>query len=110
MDVSLASSMVYLSSCSAYSASSYSYPEIRGALNFKSCGCTASAPYTMNKGVYWVEVFGVVRKLHSTAGSSSTQLHVACSSGARSRFFIPPHTRSFAFSTWPLDCECAADV
>src|SRR3954471_24459443 len=49
MVVSLASSMVSLSSCSAYSASSSSYPEIRGAPNFKSCGSTASAPYTMKK-------------------------------------------------------------
>jgi hypothetical protein len=108
--VSLASSAVSLSSCNASSASSSSYPVTRGAPNLRSCGSTASAPYTMKKGVYWVAVFGVVRRLHSTAGSSSTQLPAACSSGARSRFLIPPHTRPFAFSTWPLDCGCATDA
>src|ERR1041385_766256 len=110
MVVSLASSAVSLSSCSACSASSSSYPEIRGAPNFRSCGSTASAPYTTKKGVYWVEALGVVRKLHRTAGSSSTQLPAVCSNGARSRFFIPPHTKPFAFSTWLLDCGCATDV
>ena len=44
----------------------------------------------MKNGVNWVAVFGVVRRLHSTAGSSSTQLPTACSSGARSRFLSPP--------------------
>src|SRR3954465_1948845 len=67
MVVSLASSAVYLSSCSDSSASSSSYLEIQGAPNFRSCGSTDSAPYTMKKGVYWVEAFGLVRKLHSTA-------------------------------------------
>src|ERR1041385_6835926 len=110
MAVSRASSVVSLSFCSASSASFSSYPEIRGAPNLKSCGSPASAPYTKKKGVYWVELFGVVRRLHSTAESSSTQLPAACSSGARSRFFIPPHTRQVAFSTWPLDCGCATDA
>src|SRR4051812_9330259 len=108
--VSHASSTVSLSSCSASSASSSSYPDIRGAPDLRSCGSTASAPYTMKKGVYWVAVFGVVRRLHNTAGSSSTQLPAACSSGARSCFFSPPHTRPFAFSTWPLDCGCTTCI
>ena len=110
MVVSRASFSMSLLSCSDSSASSSSYPEIMGAPNFKSCDSTASAPYTKKKGVYWVELFGVVRRLHRTAGSSSIQFPAACSSGARSHFFIPLHTRPLAFSTWSLDCGCATDA
>src|SRR3954470_6885364 len=43
----------------------------RGESNSISEGTIASAPYTRKKGVNPVERFGVVRKLHSTAGNSS---------------------------------------
>ena len=63
------SSSVSTSSSSASSASDSSYATTRGASNLTSQGRTASAPYTMKNGVYWVDLFGVVRRLHSTLGN-----------------------------------------
>ena len=42
-----------------------------------SIGKTASHPYTKEKGVYPVDVLGVVRFPHKTDGSSSTYLPFA---------------------------------
>ena len=57
--------------------------------------------------MYWVDLLGVVRRLHKTEGSSSTQAPAARLSGAKRRFLMRLHTRPFAFSTCPLDCGCA---
>ena len=57
-----------------------------------------------------VDLLGVVRKLHSTDGSSSTQAPAARLSGTRRRFLRPLHTRPFAFSTCPLDCGCTTEA
>ena len=65
-----------------------------------------SAPYTMKNGLYWVDLFGVVRRLQSTDGSSSTQAPAARLSGTRRHFLMPLQTRPLAFSTCPLDCGC----
>ena len=81
-----------------------------GALNCTSTGSTALAPCTMKKGVKPVELFGVVRRLHSTDGSSSGQAPAARSNGRSSRFFIPEHTSPLAFSTCPLVCGCATEA
>jgi hypothetical protein len=62
------------------------------------------------KGVSWVAALGVVRRLHSTEGSSSTQACLAFSRGASSRFFIPLHIRPLLFLTCQFDFGCATEV
>jgi hypothetical protein len=61
-------------------------------------------------GVSWVAALGVVRRLQSTEGSSSTQACLAFSSGANSLFFIPLHIKPLAFSTCPFIFGCATDA
>src|SRR4051812_47262436 len=68
-----------------------------------SAGSTASAPYTRKNGVYPVDLFGVVLRLHSTAGSSSIQHPADLCSGLTSRGFIPDNTSPLDLSTCPLD-------
>jgi hypothetical protein len=58
----------------------------------------ASAPYTRKKGVNPVERFGVVLKLHNTAGSSSIHAPGALSKGATNLGLIPDKMRPFARS------------
>jgi hypothetical protein len=72
-----------------------------------STGSTASAPWTRKKGVSCVATLGVVRRLQSTEGNSSTQVCLAFSRGANSRFFIPFHIKPLAFSTCPFVFGCA---
>jgi hypothetical protein len=62
------------------------------------------------KGVSWVAALGVVRRLQSTEGSSSTQACLAFSTGASNLFFIPLHIKPLAFSTCPFDFGCATDT
>ena len=57
-----------------------------------------------------VERFGVVLRLHSTVGISSSQHPGARNSGSINRGFIPDKTRAFDLSTCPLDCGCATDA
>ena len=82
----------------------------RGESNLMSVGMTASAPYTRKKGVKPVDLFGVVRRLQRTAGSSSSQQPVERSRGTTSRGLIPERMRPLARSTWPLDCGWATDA
>jgi hypothetical protein len=70
----------------------------------------ASAPWTRKKGVSWVAALGVVLKLQSTEGNSSTQACLAFSRGANSLFFIPLHIKAFAFSTCLFVLGCATDA
>src|SRR3954453_10562088 len=51
-------------------------------------GSTASAPYTRKNGVNPVDLFGVVRKLHKTEGTSSAQAPAARRSGASSEVHL----------------------
>src|SRR3954463_5837408 len=60
----------------------------------------------MKKGENPIDLFGVVRRLQRTKGSSSTHAPYAC----LSRFLIPLHTRPLIFSTCPLVCDCATDA
>jgi hypothetical protein len=62
------------------------------------------------KGVSWVSALGVVLRLQSTEGSSSTQACLAFSRGANSLFFIPLHIKPLAFSTCPVVFGCATDA
>ena len=75
-----------------------------------SVGMTASAPYTRKKGVKPVDLFGVVRRLQRTAGSSSIQQPAVRSRGSTSRGLMPERMRLFARSTWSFDCGWATDA
>jgi len=75
-----------------------------------SVGMTASAPYTRKKGVKPVDLFGVVHRLHRTAGSSLSQLPAERSSGSTSRGLMQERMRPFAHSTWPFNCGWAMDA
>ena len=86
------------------------YAVTRGELQQISAGNTASAPCTRKKGVNPIEQFGVVRRPHSTDGSSSAHAPAALSRGARSRFLRPLLMSQFARSTWPLVCGCATEA
>ena len=57
-----------------------------------------------------VDLFGVVRKLQRTAGSSSSQQTAERSRGSISRALMPDRMRPFAHSTWPFDCGWATDA
>src|SRR3954463_7497885 len=93
----------------AFLASASVYMVTRGESNSLSVGMTASAPYTRKKGVKPVDLFGVVRRLQRTAGSSSSQQPSERSSGTTSRGLMPERMRPLARSTWPFDCGWAAD-
>jgi hypothetical protein len=58
----------------------------------------ASEPYTRKKGVNPVERFGVVLKLHNTAGNSSIHAPGALSKGVTNLGLIPDKMRPFARS------------
>src|SRR5215216_7774419 len=75
-----------------------------------SAGNTASAPYTRKNGVYPVDRFGVVLKLHSTAGSSSIQHPADLCSGSMSRGFILDNTNPLDLSTCTFDAGWATEV
>jgi hypothetical protein len=62
------------------------------------------------KGLSWVAGLGVVLKLHSMEGNSSTQACFAFSRGTSSLFFIPLHIKQLAFSTCPFVFGCATDA
>ena len=64
-----------------------------------SVGMIASNPYMRKNGVNPVDRFGVVLKLHKTAGSSSIHAPGALSSGSINRGLIPDKMRPFALST-----------
>ena len=57
-----------------------------------------------------VDLFGVVRKLQRTAGSSSSQQPAERSRGSTSRGLRPDKMRSFARFTRPFDCGWATDA
>ena len=57
-----------------------------------------------------VDLFGVVRRLQRTVGSSSSQHPAECSSGLTSRGLMPDRMRPFAHSTWTFDCGWATDA
>ena len=56
--------------------------------------------------MYPVDLFGVVRRLQRTDGSSSIQHPAARSSGSTSRGLMPARMRPFSFSTCPFDWGC----
>src|SRR3954469_9946017 len=70
----------------------------QGESNSISEGMIASAPYTRKKGVNPVERFGVVCKLHITAGSSSIHAPVALSKGSTNLGLITNRIRPFSCS------------
>ena len=57
-----------------------------------------------------VDLFGVVRRLQRTAGSSSSQQPAERSSGSTSQGLMPDRMRPFARSTWPFDYRMATDA
>ena len=57
-----------------------------------------------------VDLFGVVRRLQRTAGSSSSQQSAERSRGSTSRGLRPDKMRPFARSTWPFDWGWAMDA
>ena len=57
-----------------------------------------------------VDRFGVVRKLQSTTGNSSSQLPGERISGSTSRGLMPDRMSPLARSTYPLDCGCATEA
>ena len=61
----------------------------------------------MKKGVYPVDLFGIVRRLQNTEGNSSTQAPAALWRGVNSLFLTPLVMRPLARSTWPLVYGCA---
>src|SRR3954463_8163430 len=73
-------------------------------------GMIASEPYMGKKGVNPDDRFGVVLRLHKTAGSSSIHAPGALSSGSTNRGLMPDKMRPFALSTWPFDWGCATDA
>jgi hypothetical protein len=77
-----------------------------GDFDWKHGFCTMDP----KNGVSWVAALGVVRRLQSTEGSSSTQACLAFSRGASSLFFIPLHIKPLAFSTCPFVFGCATDA
>src|SRR3954462_12684144 len=91
-------------------ASASVYMVTRGESNSMSVGMTASAPYTRKKGVKLDDLFGVVRRLQRTAGSSSSQQPAERSSGTTSHGLMPERMRPLARSTWPFDCGWATDA
>ena len=84
-------------------ASASVYKACRGESNSTSAGMIAYEPYTRKNGVNPVERFGVVIKLHKTAGSSSTHDPGALWSGSTNRGLMPDRMRPFALSAWPFD-------
>ena len=64
----------------------------------------------LKNGVYLVDLFGVVLRLHSTAGNSSSQQPGVFRNGSINLGFIPARTIPLALSTYPLDCGCATDA
>src|SRR3954469_19635468 len=93
-----ASSLRPTPSSRASLASTSMYMAWRGESNSISEGMIAAAPYTRKKGVNPVEQFGVVRRLQSTAGSSSIHGPGALSIGSTNLGLIPDKTRLFARS------------
>jgi hypothetical protein len=75
-------------------------------------GSISSAPYTKKKGVKPIDLLGVVRKLHSTEGTSAVHfpawvLSQALSfslSRVRIRGFRPCNIIPLALSTYPFVC------
>ena len=57
-----------------------------------------------------VDLFGVVRRLQRTAGSSSSEQPADRSSGTTSRGLMPDRMRPLARSTWLFDCGWAMDA
>ena len=57
-----------------------------------------------------IDLFGVVRRLQRTAGSSSTQQPAERSSGSTSRALMPDRMRPLVHSTWPFDYGWATDA
>ena len=57
-----------------------------------------------------VDLFGVVRRLQRTAGSSSSQQPAERSRGSTSRGLMLDKMRLFARSTWPFNCGWANDA
>ena len=57
-----------------------------------------------------VDLFGVVRRLQRTAGSSLSQLPAERSSGSTNQGLMPDRMRPFAHSTRPFDCGWATDA
>src|SRR4051812_13767544 len=101
---SLASPSKSTSSCRDTSfTSAVVYWVTHGESCIMSAGSTASAPYTRKNGVYPVDLFGVVLRLHSTADSSSIQHPADLCRGSTSRGFIPDNTSPLDLSTCPLD-------
>ena len=94
-NISTASSIALFESASLYAAT-------RGAVCRTSAGNTASAPYTIKNGVYSVDLLGVVRKLYSTDGSSSTHAPAARLSGVINLLLSLAVISPFDRSTWPL--------
>ena len=93
------------SSSSASLDSSLSYVATLGDSRDTSIESMTSAPCTKKKGVSYVELFGVLRKLHNTDGNSSTHAPFALSSGATNLFLGPAVTSPVAFSTYPFVCR-----
>ena len=72
-----------------------------------SVGSTASAPYTRKKGVYPVDLFGVVLKSPSYAGSPSIQHPGVLTNVSIKLALMPVNTNALALSTCPFDSGCA---
>jgi hypothetical protein len=56
----------------------------------------------MKYGVYPVDRFGVVLRLHNTNGNSSSQHPGVFFKGSMSRGLIPDITKAFVLSTHPI--------
>ena len=97
--MSRASSSASISCARAALDASSVYAMTRGALNRTSKGKTASTPYTIKNGMQFIDLFGVVRRLHSIEGRSSTQCPAALSSRVCGLILIPFITRPLAHST-----------
>ena len=57
-----------------------------------------------------VDLFGVMRRLQRTAGSSSSQQPAERSRGSINRGLMPDRMRPFVRSTWPFDYGWATDA
>ena len=70
----------------------------------------ASEPYVRKKGVSPVDRLGVVRKLQSTAGNSSTQRPANFLRMSKMRGLSPWRIRPLALSTCPFVRGCPTDA